>query len=129
MKSWKRSSALEDKERQLQHIISILCLCDLPTFGVDRVVDVVFTTGTAVVDVTLAGGVKEVTARTSELDVTFVDTTGLEEAFADVACTGFVDEETTRAVVLTAAKDVVVVDIVLISPAVGAPARACSFGI
>lgn len=87
----------------------------------------VFTAGTAVVDVTLTG-VEEVVARTGELDATFVDTTELEEAFADVAWTAFVDEETARAVEVRTAANVVVVDIVCISPEVGAPARACSFG-
>ena len=97
-----------------------------PTFDDESVVDVVLMTGAAV-DETLTG-VDVVTARACEV-VTFGATAEVDGVRADVDCTGFADEVTTRAAdVRTGVTAVVVVDIVLASPAVGAPARACSFG-
>lgn len=92
----------------------------------ESVVEVVLT-GAAVVEVTLTG-VEVVTAR-CELVVTFGAIAEVEGTRTDVACTGVVVGVTALAVeVRTGARAVVEVDIVLASPAVGAPARALSFG-
>lgn len=116
------------KHDEFQPAISILRFRHSPTLDDEGIVEVVFTTGTAVVEVTLTG-VDVVTARTCELVVAFGATTRLDDTRVDVG-TAFVDELTARAIVevRTGATAVVVVDIVWISPDVGAPARAYNFG-
>ena len=84
-------------------------------------------TGATVVELTLTG--VEVVTAPFELVVTFCATAEVEGTRADVACTRVVVGVTALAVdVRTGATAVVEVDIVLASPAVGAPARALSFG-